>query len=211
MRCARTIPAVVVAVILLSGCSAAATPDPAPSPTQPFALAISDEAVREALGPIPGDEEFTPERVNDFVERSADFHWAGVVRGYPGSVRPEVAEIDRMTGGNPAALECQQAATGTPQEVAIAGYVCARQHVTVPNGTLSERQVAYLYDYQTQFVLPCYEEKGHPNTTAPIARDEYIASWPFQQWAPRPSNLDMMTVEYDQLNLMCPGIPEEWD
>ena len=211
MRVTRTIIVGAFAAALLSGCAIGAEPEPTPPPEQPFALAISDEAVLEGLGPLPANEEFTPEREDDFVQRSADSHWSSVVRAYPDSVRPEVAEIDRTSGGSPAALECQQASTGTPQEVAIAGYVCARQHVTIPNGTLSERQVAYLYDYQTQFVLPCYETTGHAATTPPIPRDQYIATWPFQNWGPYPSDIDMMTVEYDQLNLMCPAVPDEWD
>ena len=211
MRLTRTIVVGVIAAAVLSGCAIGATPEPTPSPEQPFALAISDEAVLEALGPLPADEVFTREREDDFVQRSADSHWSSVTRDFPDSVRPDVAEIDRAAGGNPAAVECQQASTGTPQEVAIAGYVCARQHVTIPNGTLSEKQVAYLYDYQTQFVLPCYEETGHPATTPPISRDQFIATWPFQGWGPIPSKIDMMTVAYDQLNLMCPAVPDEWD
>ncbi|MET4582098.1 hypothetical protein ABIE21_001588 [Conyzicola nivalis] len=211
MRLTRTIVVGVIAAAVLSGCAIGAEPEPTPSPEQPFALAISDEAVLEALGPLPADEEFTPEQQNDFVQRSAEFHWTNVARGYPDAVRPEVVEIDRTTGGNPAALACQQASTGTPQEVAIAVYVCARQHVTIPDGTLSERQVAYLYDYQTRFVLPCYEEKGHAATIAPIDRDEFIATWPFQNWGPYPSDIEIGTVAYDQLNLMCPAVPDEWD
>lgn len=110
MRLTRTIVVGVIAAAVLSGCAIGAAPEPTPSPEQSFALAISDEAVLEALGPLPADE-----------------------------------------------------------------------------------------------------ETGHPATTPPISRDQFIATWPFQGWGPIPSKTDMMTVAYDQLNLMCPAVPDAWD
>ena len=215
-----TVVVVALAVVLLSGCTTAAAPEP--SPTQPFALAIPDEAVREALGPIPADEETSPERLAAFRQVLADRAWAGISSRYPDAVRA-TAEPTYLPYADAAAartscladqgLELPEGGTDDQALVkasSLAAYACQQKFVDERGPGLSEKQAAYLYDYQTQFVLPCYKEKGHPVTKAPIPRDEYIAKWPYQFWVPEPSNVDTMSLEFDQLNLMCPAVPDEW-
>lgn len=222
MSWSRTIPVVVLAVALLGGC-VAGEPETSPTPTQPFALAISDEAVREALGPIPANEEPSPERLAAFRQTMSDIGWAGISSQYPDAVRATEEPTYLPRAEAAAAADACLAETGLElpeggtddtalvEASVIAGYVCNQRFVGEEGPGLSEKQAAYLYDYQTRFVLPCYEQQGHPVTTAPIARDEYIAKWPFQYWSPEPSRLDPGTVEYDQLNLVCPGVPDEWN
>ena len=223
MSLTRTIAVGVIAAALLSGCATGAEPAPAPSPEQPFALAISDEAVLEALGPIPASEEPSPERLAAFRQVQSDRGWAGISSQYPDAVRataepvylPAAEAADARTAClAEQGLELPEGGTDDQALVkasSLAAYACQQKFVDDRGPGLSERQVGYLYDYQTQFVLPCYEQKGHAVTVPPIARDQYVATWPFQNWGPEPSDIDMMTVEYDQLNLMCPAVPEEWD
>jgi hypothetical protein len=212
-----------IATAMLSGCAIGAQPEPTPSPEQPFALAISDEAVIEALGPVPADEETSPERLAAFRETEADRAWRGISSLYPDAVRA-TAEPTYLPAAEAAAarktclaeqgLELPEGGTDDQALVkasTLAAYACQQRFADERGPGLSERQVAYLYDYQTKFVLPCYAEKGHTVTRPPITRDEYIAQWPFQNWTPEPSDIDVMTIEYDQLNLMCPGVPDEWN
>jgi len=223
MRLTRTIVVGVIAAAVLSGCAIGAAPEPTPSPEQPFALAISDEAVLEALGPLPADEEPSAERLAAFRHLQADRAWQGISSQYPDAVRATAeptylpgaeAETARKACLADQGLELPVGGTDDQALVkanSLATYDCAQRFVDDRGPGLSERQVAYLYDYQTQFVLPCYDENGHPSTIAPIARDQFVATWPFQNWGPYPSDIDMMTVAYDQLNLMCPAVPDAWD
>ena len=223
MSFTRTILVGLIAAALLSGCAIGAEPEPSPSPEQPYALAISDEAVLEALGPLPADEETSPERLAAFRQSQSDRAWLAVSLQYPDAVRVTEKPTYLPSAEARAAADTCLAESGSElpeggtddqslvEAHVVAQYVCQQRFVDDRGPGLSEKQVAYLYDYQTQFVLPCYEEKGHPATTPAIPRDEYIAKWPFQYWAPEPSKIDMMTVEYDQLNLMCPAVPDEWN
>ena len=208
---------------LLSGCAIGTEPEPAPSPEQPFALAISDEAVLEALGPLPADEETSPERLAAFRQVQSDRAWKSISTMYPDAKRA-TAEPTYLPSAEAVAawraclsdqgLDLPEGGTDDQALIkanALATYDCQQRFVDERGPGLSERQVAYLYDYQTQFVLPCYEHEGHAATTAPIARDQFIATWPFQNWGPYPSGIDVMTVDYDQLNLVCPAVPDEWN
>ena len=216
-------PAAALILLALAGCTAAPQPEPSPTPTQPFALAIDPADVLDALGPLPPDEPPSAERMAAFRQTLSDVAWNAISSSYPDAERytgPATYLPDAQV--NTAVENCvaQQGLAlpegGTSDEAlvkasSLARYVCAQQFVVERGPGLSERQVAYLYDYQTEFVLPCYSEKGYPVLTPPIARAEYVAKWPFQYWSPEPSRIDAMGVEYDQLNLMCPAVPEEWD
>ena len=216
-------PVAALVLLALAGCTAAPQPEPSPTPTQPFALAIDPDVVLDALGPLPPDEPPSAERMAGFRQTLSDMAWNAISSSYPDAVRytgPATYLPDAQV--NSAVEDCvaQQGLAlpegGTSDEAlvkasSLARYVCTQQFVVERGPGLSERQVAYLYDYQTEFVLPCYSEKGYPVLTPPIARAEYVAKWPFQYWSPEPSRIDAMGVEYDQLNLMCPAVPEEWD
>ena len=222
MSCTRNLFVAALGVLLVAGCSAPASPAPSPTPTQPFALAIDPAAVLEELGPLPPFEEPSPERLAAYRQTVADLAWASVSSSYPDAVRfTGQPTYLPNTEANAAARAClaeqglELPEGGTDDQALVkastlARYTCTQQFVDEGGPGLSETQAAYLYDYQTAFVLPCYEDTGHPVVTPPIDRDDYIAKWPFQYWSPVPSRIEMMTLEYDQLELMCPAVPEEW-
>jgi len=219
MRSARALPAVFV-LLALAGCTAA-TP-PSPSLTQPFALAIDHDAVVDALGPLPPDEVPGAERLAAFRRAIADLAWKAISASYPDAERyagpvgylPDAAVAPAIAGcvaaRGPALPEGGTDDEALAKAAALTQYACSQQFVRESGPGLSAEQVGYLFDYQARFVLPCYAEKGHPALVQPIPRDEYVANWPFQSWSPEPSGVDVMTVEYDQLELMCPSVPDEW-
>jgi hypothetical protein len=209
----RTLPAVALVLLALSGCTLMPPGSGRTSTGEPSVTVIDQAAVLEELGPVPPAPELTEAVLDDYLARSLDWQWANVVRNYPHAERHEVAEIERASGSNPRAMQCADEARAAgldPQAFAVAVYTCAAQFPSLPTGTLSRDQARYLYDYWTRFVVPCYADAGYPDTSTPPTREFFAANWPFQNWAPQPK-LDNHAVggpEFDTVLANCPGFPD---
>jgi hypothetical protein len=196
---------------------------PTPSPTQAFALRIATDDVVAELGPMPAHAEPTPERLERLRQIAQERAWAGLARQYPGMPRPDAALVEYVEPGDGltrgqrciaergAELPADGSADGPQlQANAVATYVCGVQYPTRMRGLLTEEQTAYLYDYWTGFVLPCFEEVGTPSTAKPPTREYFIDNWPYQDWAPSPTDegQPLTFLATDQLDLMCPATPD---
>ena len=201
------LPALAVVLLGLTACTfvAAGPPERTATP-QPYA--IDQRAVAEALGPVPEGEPMTPERAADFIQRFQDYRWELVAQSYPHAVRPAVTVVDTTGSGVTA---CVSDGSMMVEEVALSDYVCFAQNPPVPPAALSDEQAAYLYDYWTGFVVPCYAENGYEMEQQPPSRDYFVTHWPFQNWSPRPSTLGGKEIIdiYQQLDGLCPSTPEE--
>lgn len=212
------LPVVAVVLFALSGCTFVAPgssvgSDDSTTEATVKTVVIDQADVRNALGPVPPDPEFTPALVDDYVARSLDWQWANLLTSFPNAQRPDVVEIERVTGDNPRRTQCGDVARAAgldPQSFAIAAFVCAAEYPSIPNGTLSQDQAGYLYDYWTGFVLPCYAAAGYPDKSAPPTREYFAANWPFQNWSPQPKSGGYVVggPEYDTLIANCPGFPD---
>jgi hypothetical protein len=234
MSCPRTrvlalVVAAGLAVIALSGCtapSATVSSTPEPTPTQAFALRISHDEVLEKLGPPPPNVPLTPERTEQLRVSASDRAWKYFSSRNPGVPRPDIAVVEYVDPARYFAVieECVAAhgatlpADGSADYAAndaydLASYECGVQYPAQTQNTLSEKQAGYLYDYWTGFVVPCHEEAGYPGGTEPPTRDYFVAHWPYQDWAPTAlkGGEPMMGLEMDQLELMCPGVPAEFN
>jgi hypothetical protein len=60
-----------------------------------------------------------------------------------------------------------------------------------------------MYDYLTQFLVPCYEANGIENPPPP-PREDFIASWGNLIWFPDMSSLPMDSPEAIAIAEACP-------
>jgi len=202
------LPAVALVLLALAGCTFVA-PQPTPEPEEPYS--IDQAAVLEVLGAVPEGEPMTPERTADFITRSLDRQWEGVVAQYPDAIRPEVAaEVINDVNGE-AFRACMAPVEGGGRESALAAYICSARFPSAPSGMLTHDQAGYLYDYWTGFVMPCYAENGYPLEQSPPARADFVAEWPFQNWSPRPTSLggEELIAAFEELDLLCPSVVDE--
>ena len=211
--------------LMAPGSAGSATPDPEPHAT------IEPSDVLAALGAVPPDPQLTDELLDDYFDRWLDWQWDNLTRTYPDAVRPQVAEIARATGSNPAGTACQdearsagavaqEASASDPaaqqaaaRQSAVDVFVCSVEYPSLPNGTLSRDQARYLYDYWTRFVLPCYAAAGYPDDSTPPSREFFADNWPFQNWAPQPARGSATAGDtlLDDAQADCPAIPEGLD
>lgn len=203
-------PAAALLLFALAGCTFVApgttVTNNVEATQEPYA--IDHSTVVEALGAVPEGEPMTPERTAEYIERFLDQQWQLVSVPYPDAMRPNVAPDNPPNG---TVNDCVTAASGTPEQAAIARYVCMARFPSPPSSMLSHEQAAYIYDYWTGFVTPCYFNNGYDVQSPPPARDTFVAEWPLQHWAPVPvSDGEMVNGEaYDELEALCPGIPDE--
>jgi hypothetical protein len=216
-----------LAVVALTGCTtSAATVSPTPEPTQAFALRISPDDVLEKLGPPPPNVPLTPERTEQLGVSASDQAWKQFSSRHPDVPRPDIAVVEYVDPARYFAVieECVAArgatlpADGSADYAAnvandLASYECGVQYPAQTKNTLSEEQAGYLYDYWNEFVVPCHDEAGYPGGSEPPTRDYFVAHWPYQGWAPiaLKGGQPMMGLEMDQLELMCPGVPDEFN
>ena len=191
-----------LALALLSGC---ASSDPVEPPAA-SATADPDAVVSiemPDLGPSPAPDELTEEQREALRMGYQDQFWQNVVAQYPDAVRPAdpftgytaaddmqdalnacyVSQgltlgttIDAEGNSSPGGAEA-----GTEQE-SIGMFLCHAK-ITGPTQPPNDAQLGYIYDYLTEFLVPCYEANGIENP-APPTREEFIANWPNQNWFP---------------------------
>jgi hypothetical protein len=231
MSSTRTLAAAVLGVLLAAALSACTIPSPGgateatptPSPTQAFALRIAPDDVVAELGPVPPYAEPSPERLEHLRRLAEERAWAGLSRQYPGMPRPDaalveyvepgqgLARVQRCIAERGAELPADGSADGSQLEAnALATYVCGVQYPTRMQGLPTEEQTAYLYDYWTGFVVPCFADVGTPSAGEPPTREYFVENWPYQDWSPTPRDggQPLTFLAIDQLDLMCPTTPE---
>ena len=214
MSAFRTLPAAALVLLALVGCTLAGCTLVAPGSVNAGSVdkgespvsAIDQSAVTEALGAIPPFEDPTPARTADYNARFADEQWTAVVVNYPDAQRPDVEALDPVDDEEPI-NECRKAVTGDGVTAAVAQYSCYVRHPTVPRGVLSYDQAAYLYDYWTRFVLPCYADHGFAPVSDPPSRDDFATAWPFASWRPNPlrSGQPPTDPEHQLVESLCPS------
>ncbi|MFC9557985.1 hypothetical protein [Agromyces sp. NPDC056965] len=161
-----------------------------------------------AFAPWPASDPFTDADVEAARLAEADRDWQGVLASYPGAVRPEVVFEAYVTDENrvdvmracyeAAALPIDEGRTGTDPdspvdaigtstttvEQAIAAHSCRVAH---PNkrtsGPPNAEQLGWIYDYLTEYYVPCFELNDIVVPPAP-PRAEFVANWPNQGWFP---------------------------
>jgi len=210
-----------LALALLSGC-ASSVPAPPPAAT---ATADPDAVVgidMPDIGPSPAPDPLTDEQREVLRVERQDAAWQGVVGQYPGAVRP----ADPFTGyTDPADLQdaindCYVSkgftlgtsidavgnsspggAMASTEQEAIDLFLC-HSEFTGATQPPNDAQLGYIYDYLTEFLVPCYEANGIENP-APPTREEFIANWPNQNWSP---STGLFGEERDYaVNRACPN------
>ncbi len=85
----------------------------------------------------------------------------------------------------------------------VARWGCDVRFPQRPFAPLTVEQRGYLYDYQTQFVIPCIEAHGAHATTPP-SKDDFVSTWPNQEWWPSAARSET-GIDYDAIDDACPG------
>lgn len=192
----------------LASCSTsgipAATPWPVPSTSAESADPPAATIPMPDLGPSPTPVPLTDGARESLRLTAQDAQWQSVVDAYPNAVRPEVKFEGYLASETRVKIlsECYESrgvafAEGTDADGNIVGlspsttneaetvatYACDAAHPPSPVAPPSPEILGYLYDYLTEFVVPCYEANGVANPEPP-AREEFVARWPNQNWFP---------------------------
>ena len=193
----------------LAGCSSSATASghssgtPSPTPT-PLAVTVP----MPDLGPSPAPAPQTAAETEQRRLSNADQAWEQLLLQYPSAVRPQVtfggyitdaSEVAVMSAcyteqgvpianGYPAGAKkgdkpSSIGAEADTEQEAIGAYVCNVEHPYRPSPPPTAQQLGYLYDYLTEFLVPCYEANGITELPAPT-RAAFVANWPHQNWFP---------------------------
>lgn len=208
-----------VASALLVVALAACTPTDDNEPTTPLP-SIDFAAVEATLGPYPAESPWSQTDKEATWAVVADDLWAAAISRHPQLARPVVAaereidagEIDTylrpcLEGsgidlGSYSALEWMPVAEGDY----VAWYTCRVKFPLLSSAPPNDEQVGYLYDYFTQFVVPCLEANGSAIDSAP-SRDTFVREWPNQDWFPEPTTSAPGTAEYASASAVCPSTP----
>jgi hypothetical protein len=190
-----------LALAVLSGCASADTATP---PAE--ASATADEAVSiemPDLGPSPAPDELTDAEREAVRMGYQDQFWQGVMSQYPDAVRPAdpftgyTAPDDMQNALNECFLSqgltlgttidaegnsSPGGAEASTEQQSIGMFLC-HARITGPTQPPNDAQLGYIYDYLTEFLVPCYEANGIQNP-APPTREEFVATWPHQNWFP---------------------------
>jgi hypothetical protein len=212
----------VLALALLSGCASAESADP---PVAASATADPDAVVgidMPDLGPSPAPDPLTDEQRDALRIERQDAHWQSVAQQYPDAVRPAdpftgYTESDDLwaaindcyvskgfTLGTTIDAEGNSSpggASASTEQEAIDIFLC-HSEFTGATQPPNDAQLGYIYDYLTEFLVPCYEANGIENP-APPTREEFIANWPNQNWFPS-TGLFGEEREY-AVNKACPN------
>ncbi|MCU1407712.1 MAG: hypothetical protein JWQ43_4015 [Glaciihabitans sp.] len=220
-RCLLTLLTALPAVALLAGCTAAGSYLPSstrwPVPTA-HATADAVQYPLPDIGPSPAPSPRTAEEIDAQRLAEQDQRWEEVTHLFPAAVRP-VIEFDGYPGDDTVAAlvdDCLQAAGFTPamddsrdgedQAMAVLRYTCLADNPYHPFNPPNDAQLGYIYDYLTEFMVPCFEANGISNP-APPSRADFIALWPNQQWFPSTGEMPMGTAEDTAIHEACPTLP----
>lgn len=156
------------------------------------------------IGEFPAAEDLADEEIEGLRLAEIDSLWESVAHAYPGAVRPNVAVESFVSEQDVVTLRTGCFAdAGVPVEngidgdgrilsvgagfgteaAALAEYTCQTRLPLRPYVPPTDEQVSYIYDYLTQFVLPCYAANGIQNADPP-AKAQFVADWPDQGWYP---------------------------
>lgn len=203
-------------VLLLTGCagmSGEAGGPPSSSGTATNATGAPDrQAVLDTLGAPPTSGPPDPARLAELRQEATDQRWDQVTRQFPDAVRPEVALVHEIKGGDLDPLIACLREAGLPvvddvgrgedgstsqgysfempdggplrEQAELASYRCDVMYPGPIGGTLTVDQAAWLFDYLTMFQLPCFEALGAPSTEPGMTREEFATAWPHQGWYP---------------------------
>lgn len=208
--------AVAAVALLLTGCAGISSEmggPPAPTGTATNGTEVPDrQAVLNELGAPPTSGPPDPARLAELRQKATDQRWDQVTKQFPDAVRPEVALVHEIEGGDlDPLIACLREAglpvvddvgrgkdgstsqgysfempDGGPQreQAELASYRCNVMYPSPVTETLTVEQAAWLYDYQTMFQLPCFEALGAPSTEPSMTREEFASTWPHQGWFP---------------------------
>ncbi|NRD26350.1 hypothetical protein [Frigoribacterium sp. VKM Ac-2836] len=203
-------------VLVLTGCagmSGEAGGPPSSSGTATTAAGVPDrQAVLDALGAPPASGPPDPARLAELRQEATDQRWAQVTQQFPDAVRPEVALVHEIEGGDLDPLTACLREAGLPvvddvgrgedgstsqgysfempdggplrEQAELASYRCDVMYPGPVTETLTVEQAAWLFDYLTMFQLPCLEALGAPSTEPGMTREEFASTWPHQGWYP---------------------------
>lgn len=196
-----------IALGALAGCATTASAEPnaslAPTPT-PLAVTVPIPDLGSSPAPAPQ----TPTQIEQIRLSIADQAWRQVLLQYPAALRPPVAfggyitdaaEVSVMSqcysehgvpiaNGYPAGAKkgdppTSVGADASDEQEAIGAWLCNAEHPYRPTPPPTPQQLEYLYDYLTEFLVPCYEANGITEPPAP-SRADFVAKWPHQNWYP---------------------------
>lgn len=220
-----------LALPLLAGCGTsdvpAATPWPVPTAgSEPTGTPAATIPMPD-LGPSPAPVPLTDATKEALRLANLDAQWQSVVASFPEAVRPEVGSFDYLApaaraaalapcyadagvefseGSDESGTVIGLSASITDQADATAIYLCDAAYPTQPVAPPSPEILGYLYDYFTEFVVPCYEANGIDNPPAP-SREDYVALWPNQNWYPS-MGIDPDSPEGVAIEEACPQPPQ---
>lgn len=97
----------------------------------------------------------------------------------------------------------------------LAAYICEAQYTPDPRQTTdwNEDQLKVVYDYWTQYFIPCMKAHGHPVSTddAP-SREVYVATFyekDVERWWPQEALNSLPEEEAAGIVKECPGLPPD--
>ncbi len=176
------------------------------------------------LGPSPAPQVLDAAQTEALRLAEQDRLWAGVTGQYTDATRPadtfagylddsqRLASMKKCitdaglkldTGTDASGTVVDYGASTTTREESIASFSCQTAFRSAPSTPPSSDQLGYMYDYLTEFLVPCYAANGIANQPAP-SRTQFVALWPNQGWFPTSGSALMGTELDTQLNAACP-------
>jgi len=189
-------------LIILFGASACSSPSLAPSAETAAPEATSIPV--PDIGHSPAPTLLTDAETETLRIAEQDLGWEQVLSRFPEAVRPTVDAVEyvRIDEGIEKLIECYES-VGVPIDIgrdrhgniggvstlstteaeAVAEFVCRQQLRPRPRAPINQAQLGWMYDYLTEFYVPCLEANGIKNP-APPSRSDFIANYPNQNWFP---------------------------
>ena len=206
-------------VLSIAGCSSSPAPAPVETAT-PQATSIPVPDIGHSPAPTPlTDAETEAQRISE-----QDQAWVQVLTRFPQAVRPAVDAVEYVAIDETIEklIECYES-VGVPIDIgrdrhgniggvstlstteaeAVAEFVCRQQLRPRPRAPINQAQLGWMYDYLTEFYVPCLEANGIKNP-APPSRSDFIANYPNQNWFPSMGSAFMDNDLGEAIALACP-------
>lgn len=219
-RATVVLAAAFLSLTALAGCSSVPA-DPVSEAPAPLATSIP----MPDIGPSPAPSELTDEEIESSRLADQDKAWQDrVLSRFPEAVRIDVAfagylnndeviekliecyesagvpiDIGKDAHGNVGGVE----ALSTTTEQAVAEFICRQENRSQPRAPINTPQLGWMYDYLTEFYVPCLAANGIDNPEPP-SRADFIANWPNQGWFPSPGILPMGSDADEAIMEACP-------
>lgn len=165
-------------------------------PVPPWGNDVWDDELRaffDEHGSFPPDEPYSPQRLDGAIAFEAGLASSRFQTAHPDAEVPDVAFIALDDAARDACLGTpvvedpwggiEQYSTDLAR--AVIEYTCVIQYPPYPHMLATDRQIRFMYAFNTEYVLPCLEAHGVLQAPA-VSEDEFVATYyTTRPWHPK--------------------------